>query len=105
MAGITGKSGGKRPGAGRRPAEVQKLNIPVPLGETLAHKDPKVFLLALMNDLEADVKVRSDAAKALMPFMHAKLGEGGKKDQKDEAAKKAASKFAPTAAPLKLVRK
>ena len=103
MAGQPGRSGGKRPGAGRKPAEAVKLDIPVPVGETLAHKDPKVFLLALMNDLEADVKLRADAAKALMPFMHTKLGEGGKKDQKQDAAKKVAGgKFA-AAAPPKLV--
>lgn len=102
MAGRPGRSGGTRPGAGRPPKEAQKLDIPVPVGETLAHKDPKVFLLALMNDLEADVKLRADAAKALMPFMHTKLGEGGKKDQQQEAARKVASKFA-TATPPKLV--
>lgn len=100
MAGQPGKSGGKRSGAGRKPAEVQKLEIPVPVNETLAHKDPKVFLLALMNDLEADIKLRADAAKSLMPFMHNKLGEGGKRDQQQDAAKKAAGgKFAATAPP------
>ena len=95
--------GGKREGAGRKPAEIQRLEIPVPVAETLAHKDPKVFLLALMNDLEADVRIRADAAKALMPFMHNKLGEGGKKDQQQDAAKKVAGgKFA-AAAPPRLV--
>lgn len=102
MAGKPGRSGGSRPGSGRPPKEVQKLDIPVPVVDKLAHKDPKIFLLALMNDLEADVKLRADAAKSLMPFMHTKLGEGGKKEQQAEAAKKVASKFA-TAAPPKLV--
>lgn len=102
MAGKPGKSGGLRPGAGRKPAEAVKLSIPVPIAENLAHKDPKVFLLALMNDLEADVKLRADAAKALMPFMHAKV-EAGLKDAKAEAAKKAgAGKFG-AAAPPRLV--
>lgn len=103
MAGQPGKSGGKRPGAGRKPLDVVKLDIPVPVGDTLAHKDPKVFLLALMNDLEADVKLRADAAKSLMPFMHQKLGEGGKKEAEADAAKKVAGgKFA-AATPPKLV--
>jgi phage terminase small subunit len=105
MAGKPGMKGGggKRIGAGRKPAETQRLIIPVPVGETLAHKDPKVFLLALMNDLEADVKLRAEAAKTLMPFMHGKIGEGGKKDQQQDAAKKVAGgKFA-AAAPPKLV--
>ena len=92
--------GGKRIGAGRKPAEIQRLDIPVPVGETLAHKDPKVFLLALMNDLEADVKLRAEAAKTLMPFMHGKIGEGGKKDEKQDAAKRAgAGKFGASAPP------
>ena len=103
MAGKPGRSGGARPGSGPKPKEAQKLTIPVPVGDSLAHKDPKVFLLALMNDLEADVKLRADAAKALMPFMHTKLGEGGKKDQQQDAAKRVAGgKFA-AAAPPKLV--
>ena len=103
MAGVKGRSGGARPNSGPKPREPVKLDIPVPIGDSLAHKDPKIFLLALMNDLEADVKLRADAAKALMPFMHAKLGEGGKKDQKQDAALKAASgKFA-AAAPPRLV--
>ena len=105
MAGVKGRSGGARPNSGPKPKEPQKLDIPVPVGETLAHKDPKVFLLALMNDLEADVKLRADAAKALMPFMHNKLGEGGKKDQQQDAAKRVAGgKFAAAAPPLKLIR-
>lgn len=102
MAGVKGRSGGARPNSGPKPKDTQKLSIPVPVGDTLAHKDPKVFLLALMNDLEADVKLRADAAKSLMPFMHHKLGEGGKKEQQQDAAKKVASKFA-SATPPRLV--
>ncbi|MBH9725125.1 terminase small subunit [Burkholderia contaminans] len=61
--------------------------------------DPKAFLLAAMNDSRTEPKLRIDAAKALMPFVHKKLGEGGKKEQNAEAAKKAASRFAPAAPP------
>ncbi|WP_283443983.1 hypothetical protein [Noviherbaspirillum suwonense] len=42
------------------------------------------------------------AAQAALPFIHQKLGEGGKKEQREDAAKKVASRFAP-AAPPKLV--
>lgn len=104
MAGVKGRSGGARPNSGPKPKEAVKLDIPVPVTETLAHKDPKVFLLALMNDLEADVKLRADAAKALMPFMHQKVAEAGKKDEKAQAAKKASTgKFGAAPPPLKLV--
>ncbi|WP_186079340.1 terminase small subunit [Burkholderia gladioli] len=65
--------------------------------------DPKAFLIAAMNDGRTEPKLRVDAAKALMPFMHPKLGEGGKKDAKAEAAKKAANRFGALAPPLKLV--
>lgn len=64
--------------------------------------DPKAFLVAAMNDGRTEQKLRVDAAKALMPFMHQKLGEGGKKEQRDAEAKKVASRFSP-GAPPKLV--
>lgn len=85
MAGIPGKSGGARPGAGRKPKE-PVLNT----STALLTKDPKDFLVAVMNDVSTDMKTRTDAAKALLPFVHQKLGEGGKKEQKQEAAAKAA---------------
>ncbi|GAB5100508.1 terminase small subunit [Caballeronia sp. HLA56] len=72
------------------------------LAAVMNFRDPKAFLIAAMNDQETEKKLRVDAAKALMPFVHHKLGEGGKKEQRDEAAKKVASKFAP-APPPKLV--
>lgn len=69
------------------------------ISAALMHSDPKAFLLAAMNDGELEPKLRIDAAKALMPFTHAKLGEGGKKDQKQEEAKKVASRFGQAAPP------
>lgn len=112
MAGVKGRSGGPRansggarPGAGRKPAPKVMLDIPVPVADSLAHKDPMVFLMALMNDLEADIKVRADAAKALLPFIHGKKGEGGKKDEQLDAAKKAGKgRFAAAQAPLRMVK-
>lgn len=61
--------------------------------------DPKKFLIAAMNDAQLENKQRVEAAKALMPFMHKKLGEGGKKEQQVEAAQKVGSRFAAAAAP------
>nr|WP_310316559.1 hypothetical protein [Paraburkholderia terricola] len=65
--------------------------------------DPKAFLIAAMNDGRTEPKLRVDAAKALMPFVHAKVGETGKKDAKGDAAKKAANKFASLATPKLVV--
>jgi len=104
MAGTPGKSGGYRAGAGRKPAKPVPVDIPKTVAGALAHEDPRVFLLALMNNNEADIKLRADAAKALLPFMHQKLGEGGKKDERANAAKKASTgKFGAAPPPLKLV--
>lgn len=71
------------------------------LSKAMQHQDPKNFLMAAMNDIELAPKQRIEAAKALMPFVHQKLGEGGKKEQKDAAAKKVAGRFS-AAAPPKL---
>ncbi|WP_282369079.1 terminase small subunit [Pseudomonas sp. PS02290] len=58
--------------------------------KAMRFSDPKEFLLATMNDFETDSKLRVDAAKALMPFIHPRKGEGGKKEEKENAAKIAA---------------
>jgi len=75
----------------------------VPLDEAIdipPTADPVEFLTKVMNEPAADLRLRIDAAKAMLPFKHQKLGEGGKKDQKQDAAKKAGGgKFAATAPP------
>ena len=64
--------------------------------------DPKKFLEALLDNNLVDVKSRLDAAKALMPYKYKKLGEVGKKEQKEEDAKKSASGgFAPGKPPVR----
>ena len=113
----TSKHGGYRPGAGRKKPEALKLDVPVPapaqetkitkldikVSDCLAHKDAKVFLMALMNDLEADIKLRADAAKALLPFQHAKVENTIKSDKQDAAKKAATGKFGAAAPPLRIV--
>lgn len=65
--------------------DVPSAHIPAP------SDDPKVFLLGVMNDLEADPKLRVDAAKSLMPFLYGRVAAAhGKKGEKQEAAKVAA---------------
>ena len=77
-------------------ASGREINLP---DLSQMYSDPKDFLVALMNDTAEDVKLRLDAAKALMPFTHQKKGEGGKKEQRNEEAKKVAGRFAPSAPP------
>lgn len=87
-----------------QPAPVEQKAAPAfSISEAMLHSDPKHFLMAAMNDGELDDKLRIDAAKALMPFVHGKIGDAGKKDQRQDAAKKVAGgKFA-AAAPPRLV--
>jgi len=66
-------------------------------------------MLTLMQDIalgrvEATM-IQVRAASAALPFLFAKKGEGGKKDEQADRAKKAASKFGGMAAPLKLVNR
>lgn len=71
-------------------------------------EDAQEFLIALMNDPKAGIKARLEAAKALQPFQHAKIGEKGKKATKAEGAANAAAegqKFGARPAPLKAVPK
>jgi phage terminase small subunit len=104
MAGVKGRSGGARPGAGRKPKIVSDPIAPEVMADIPGEQDPKAFLLSVMNDPGMDGRHRLEAAKALLPFMHPKLGEGGKKDTQADRAKKASTgKFAAAPAPLKLV--
>lgn len=54
--------------------------------------DPMDYLTASMNDKTLSKAMRHDAAKALMPFKHAKKGEVGKKAEKEGAARETQSK-------------
>lgn len=97
MAGVKGRSGGARPGAGRKPAP--KLPLQVPPVPT-----PLEFLLSVMNDGGADPALRVKAATTAAQYVHIRKQDGGKKDDLAEKAKQAASgRFAAAAPPLKLV--
>jgi phage terminase small subunit len=92
----------KSPPAGK-PAGGSRAPVDFDIDAMTSFTDPKAFLIAAMNDGRTEPKLRVDAAKALMPFVHAKIGEAGKKDARSDAAKKAgAGKFG-AAAPPKLV--
>ena len=72
------------------------------------YSDPKAFLLDLMNLATVPIAIRADAAKQLLPYMHARMGELGKKQAKADNARVIArgrSKFATKAPPqLTVVR-
>ena len=81
MAGKPGRSGGVRAGAGRPPKAATVVDL------AQEFEDPKAFLARVMNSSKVDLKLRLDAAKAMMPFEHSRKADGGKKrSQREEAA-------------------
>lgn len=63
--------------------------------------DPKLFLERLMENNLVDIKTRADAAKSLMPYCYKKLGEVGKKEDKETKAKDALGRgFSPGKPPV-----
>ena len=79
MAGMKGKSGGARANTGgaRRGAGRKKDPRTIARNEAarllLFNACPLAWLLALMRDARQDLRLRVDAARALMPYCHARL--------------------------------
>ncbi|WP_239142595.1 terminase small subunit [Variovorax sp. WS11] len=71
---------------------------PTPAAD-LSALTPLDYLLEVMRDGSEDKARRMQAASLAAPYVHAKKGESGKKDERNEAAKKVASRFAPSAPP------
>lgn len=64
--------------------------------------DPITFLEDVMNHQQLPVAMRADAAKQLLPYKHARMGETGKKETKKEKAREISRgrhKFAPRVPP------
>jgi phage terminase small subunit len=116
MAGVKGRSGGPRPnsggarpGAGRKPKPKAPAVAIAPEvaqavnGEPL---DPRPTLeLIALGHMEVSPQ-QLKALLALLPYTNVKKGEGGKKDEQADKAKKAAGgRFSAAAPPLQLVRK
>lgn len=73
------------PGAGRDPLP-QGVKVEAPF-----YDDPMELLKAEMNNPHLDIKTRIQAATALLPYVHQKQGESGKKEKADDAARDAAT--------------
>jgi phage terminase small subunit len=96
MAGVKGKSGGARPGAGRKP----RVPIIVALS---GGSDSLTFLKAVMQNTSIDLALRIVAAKALLPFTHRRVTSAGKKAAQAEAAKTVGTGRFASSAPPRLV--
>jgi phage terminase small subunit len=83
MAGMKGRSGGARPGAGRKPKPKPEPLPPVDL-------TPLDYLLSVQNDPNAPTNMRVRAAVAAAQYVHTKKHDGGKKDERADKAKAAA---------------
>lgn len=105
--------GGSRIGAGRpkgkKPKWYPDKGEPVPPPETKEeihdaakqeNISPLEYMLRIMRDPEQSKDRRDKMAQLAAPFVHARAeAKGGKKAEQDEAAKRAASRFAPGAGP------
>ncbi|WP_157637460.1 hypothetical protein [Burkholderia ubonensis] len=121
-------AGGARPGAGRKSkanpeksknsANADRKAIkahlePQPHGGALKRSKSKPVqmkerdMLELLRDVALGkveaTALQVRAAIAAVQYTHHKMGEGGKKDAKAEAAKKVASRFSPAAPPRLVV--
>lgn len=72
-------------------ARAAEVSVKGDLGEEHSQfDDPKDFLKHVMNThMLIDPKLAVDSAKALLPYYHAKKGEMGKKEQREEQAQTA----------------
>ena len=97
MAGVKGRSGGARDGAGRKPAKPRKTRA-----KGYETDDPDDFLRNLMRDQNADFKDRMAAALALKKSGKAGGQVAGKKQQQADAAQDVVARsLAPAPPPSK----
>lgn len=93
------KHGGARAGAGRPPNE--RVLLPA----MPATGDPLEFLRHVMGNPANDARLRLAAAVAMMPYVHTKRSDTGKKDEAEKAAKRASiGRFASARPPMQLVK-
>jgi phage terminase small subunit len=112
MAGVKGRSGGARansggarPGAGRKPKpKPEPVLVVASVNDEAPAKDDTLKLLQDIAFGRIDASpIQVRAAIAAVQYTHVKKGDGGKRDEAQERAEKAASKFAPSAPPRLVV--
>ncbi len=80
------------PPASSAPSQPQTPASPGPV-------QPLEYMLSVMNNPEVNAELRARMAVAAAPYCHPKKGEGGKKEQQQDAAKRVASRFGASAPP------
>lgn len=94
MAGVKGKSGGRRQGAGRKP----KPPTRVPTRPDGKRDTLDLLIKIAFGEVDAS-PTQVQAAIAATRYVHAKPGDAGKKERKRAEAEKVAGRFAPIAPP------
>ena len=88
-----------------KPAPVETAHYEDSSAKSLADLDPLEFMRQIVADSYEDPKLRLEAAKALAPYLHAKKGDIGKKEQQAKTAESVATgKFAASAPPLRMIK-
>lgn len=104
MAGVKGRSGGPRANSGGARKGAGRKKKPAPALDAPKTESPLEFLVGVMNDAGADVRLRVRAAVAAAQYLHTKQADGGKKEAAEKAARDAASsRFAPATPPRLVV--
>ena len=70
---VSGRNGGARPGAGRKPGAPNKRTAALVKAAEAGGVMPLEYMLSVMRNTNEDPDVRLDAAKASAPYVHAKL--------------------------------
>jgi len=99
MAGVKGRSGGPRKGAGRKPKS-KAPEVAQDAPEIHEAKDMLDMLQKIALGRINATPIQLRAAIAAVQYTHPKKGEGGKKEAKGKAAEAAGGgKFAPASGP------
>jgi len=106
MAGVKGRSGGARKGAGRPRKTPVVVESSEQEGPVLIEADDMLDMLRKVALGQVDATaLQVRAAIAAVQYEHPKAGDGGKKEAKGRAAKTAgAGKYAPSAPPPRMVQ-
>lgn len=97
--------GGFRPGAGRKPKAATLPPEAKGKATTGAKRTPLEVIEAIMQDERNPPALRLSAAVAMLPYVHLKMADQGKKATAHTMARDAATgRFKPASAPLALVR-
>lgn len=62
-----------------------------PFEDSYAKDDPLQFLIDVMNNKDNEMGLRLHAAKSVLPYVHGKVAEKGKKESKADGAKQTAT--------------